>query len=97
MIRQPDCVFSSINQIPALHRRAKALGWLCLGLTSGRGHLPPLFLLCERAEIVDDIMAASFAIQPFLEDGAQSGLVKAQTKSVFLRKCRNLCPSIFFV
>jgi hypothetical protein len=25
IIRQPDCVFSLINQIPALHMRAKAL------------------------------------------------------------------------
>jgi hypothetical protein len=36
----------SNDGIPAhtLHRRAKALGWLCLGLTSGGGILPPLFL-----------------------------------------------------
>jgi hypothetical protein len=28
----------------------------------GRGHLPAAFLLCEREEIVNNIVAASFAV-----------------------------------
>ncbi len=55
-INQPDsCV--SIGQ-------PKAAGLIVPWVNERRegGIFPPLFLLCEREEIVDDIVAASFAI-----------------------------------
>ncbi len=39
----------------------------------------------------------SFSSRPFVEDGAQSLAIEPQTESVFLRKLRDLCLSIFFV
>jgi hypothetical protein len=71
-------VFSSITPDSCAHGRgrAKALGWLCLGLTSGGGRqLPPLFLLCERAEIVAVILAGSFAVR-------QSKTIRKRTEQI---------------
>jgi hypothetical protein len=50
IIREPDCVVSSIKQIsyPLAHRRAKALGWLCFGGGGGVG-TPAVFLSCDAA------------------------------------------------
>jgi len=52
-------MFSSINQIPALHKRAK-VAWMVVPWINerrGKGNSRRFFLPCERAEIVDGIGA----------------------------------------